>query len=954
MKKIRLTFAALLLTGLAASGAQLSPDAALGLALGQLPTNGMKSGKWKSPSKKQFKLAHTQKSVSGSSNLIYVFNYGENDGFMVVGADDCLPGMIGYSENGAFDLAYAPESLLGMVESWSSQAEWLVSHPDAKTARVIRPQQTVAPLLGDIMWDQGNPYNKMCPNVTQYDAYGNKLATKAPAATGCVATALSQVMYYHKWPEHGTGSVRYQSDNGDDVLNISVNYEGETFDWDNMLPKLTPKSPAEAISAVSKLIYYVGTSFQSQYGMGTGASDISIAPAMKQNWGYDKAIRYLIRDFYTEHEWNDILQSELAAGRPVPYGGVTRKKAGHYFVLDGVNEEGYYHVNWGWSGEGNGYYRLELLIAEDAGTGSVNDAFSYQQNMIVGIQKPTGEKVEEQMCFTAEQIGPFDETLSRQGSVSLKAQGVWNNSATRTTAKLGFALFDSEGNVVKRVIAVDQDTYNPAYGKSVIEAGLDFPLDLAVGTYTIRPIYQLERDNYEIDYTIRLPQGRADRWTATVTEKNINVATSGKFKLNIKGVYDENGKPIGPKSKKLIINIDNEGTEFQGRAQIRCYVEGEFYTGGPTNINGKGDQYNFISLKAGDNEYVFDNTYGLSASDKYIFEIRGCEGRWDLNQKLGELSILASLDNVRIDGSASSPALKLTDAVVMSSMVDKVIPCNDIRAKAYVHNDGGNWEGNLSFQVTPSGDESNVIGYITFDSVQLERKSDTWVSLENGILPEGCTVGGKYDLTLCWDDMTMEPSRFAEVNDVTIGEAIEKVGSLNIVELITDPEIVEASKPARFTFEVGNNNFLYDDKVYFILTLNGEEAYRSGEQDFKLGGNEYDYLEFTETLPVSLFNSDNYVATLYNGKDRAMDSVGGIRFIGGKSQVGTIESERRVLVSTGCIKSAGAHHIAVYAADGTPVAGVNADEVNINGLAHGAYLARIRFADESVTVKFIK
>lgn len=954
MKNFQLSLAAFLLTSLAAWGAPLSPEEALGQAVMQIRSDGNIGLRTKSAIEKDFKLVHTAKSSSTGTNLYYVFNRDEDRGFLLVGADDRIPEVIGYSERGHFDADAMPENMRSMMESWSDQAEWLVTHPEAKRAKVIKPRQAVEPLLGDIQWDQNDPYNKLCPNVTQYSAYGEKLSTKAPAATGCVATALSQVMYYHRWPEQGHGSVRYQSDNGDDVINISVNYEGESFDWDSMESKITKKSSANAISAVSRLMYYVGTSVESVYGMGTGATSIAIAPALKEYWGYDKGLRYLIRDFHTEADWNYILQEELIARRPVPYGGVTRKKAGHFFVLDGMDERGYYHVNWGWSGEGNGYYRLELLLSENPGLGSVNDGFHYQQNMVVGIQKPTGQEAEEQICFTAEMLENFDETISRQGSAIIKAHGVWNNSATSATAKLGFALFDAEGNVLKEVIAVNTDSYDPAYGVNTMEAGFEFPSEIPVGTYTIRPIYQLDRENYGVNHVIRLPQGRADRYTVTVTDKNIKVAAAGKFKLNIKGVYDENGQPVGPKSKKLIIDIDNTGTEFQGRAQIRCYIEGKFYTVGPTNINGIGDQYNFISIQAGEHELVFDNTYGLPASDRYIFEIDGCEGRWDLNQKLGKLEILASLSNVRVDGSALSPALKLADDVEITSMTDNVLPCNDIRARALIHNDGGAFEGNLSFLVTSTDEAESEIGYITFDPVVIERESEQWINLENGTLPEGCVIGRKYDLTICWDGMGMSPTYHATVENVTIGEPIEKEGRLRIMDLSLDPEVLTPGQTNKLTFEVGNNLFPFDDNVSFTLSLNGEEAFRSTEKPFKIEGNQYDFIEFEEILPHSLANSDNYEVSLLDGKGRVMDSVNGVKLIGMLGGMKYTEDEQYVNVDTTCLYAAGAEEIAVFSTDATLMMRVEGENVCLDTLPHGTYIARVIFDKQAISIKFVR
>lgn len=264
-------------------------------------------------------LAHREKIAKGDRDAIYVFNRGTDAGYVLVAADDRIPEVIGYSVSGSFDPARMPVNMQSMIESWNNQIAWLIEHPDAKALVPQKPEHAVEPLLGDIMWDQGNPYNRKCPVVTKYDDWGYPNG-KGAAATGCVATALGQIMYYHSWPETGTGSVNYTSKGEDDTVQVSVDFEGYSYAWDKMLPSITKKSDAEAIEAVSTLLYHVGAAFESVYGASTGATDVSVAPALKKYFSYDNGVSYLLREYYTEDEWNEKIINEFENMRPIAYG----------------------------------------------------------------------------------------------------------------------------------------------------------------------------------------------------------------------------------------------------------------------------------------------------------------------------------------------------------------------------------------------------------------------------------------------------------------------------------------------------------------------------------------------------------------------------------------------------------------------------------------------------------
>ncbi len=188
----------------------------------------------------------------------------------------------------------------------------------------------VEPLLKNITWNQTKPYNNSCPS---------------DYPTGCVATAMGQVMYYYRYPEHGIGSKTYQW-NGQQ---LTANFGTTTYQWSNMQDKLTVNSPSAAQSAVATLLYHVGVSVNMNYGPasegGSGASPSYIAPALVRYFGYDKGCNLRSREYFTKTEWEATVRNELDNGRPILYGGYTVSASGHSFVCDGYNQQGYYHIN---------------------------------------------------------------------------------------------------------------------------------------------------------------------------------------------------------------------------------------------------------------------------------------------------------------------------------------------------------------------------------------------------------------------------------------------------------------------------------------------------------------------------------------------------------------------------------------------------------------------------------
>ena len=342
------------------------------------------------------------KSVSGEVPAYYVFPNGEGKGFTVVSGDDRLPEVVGYSDKGTYDEKNLPSNYVGFMKAYEEMVGQLdngdsrasASIAEAKALRSSGYQQpAVAPLLGNIQWNQMIPYNNMCP---MYNSTNRSV-------TGCVATAMAQVMMYYKYPKTlQTDIPAYVSRTNH--LSIPQINKGESYDWDNMLPQYASYEPlnytdAQA-AAVAKLLYHCGVACEMDYGSSSGAN---VTPAILSTYfGYDSDLMQdLNRDVFTLAEWSQIMDKELSARRPILYSGRS-SGGGHEFVCDGTDGNGLYHINWGWGGYQDGYFDVTILNPDKggAGSGSAPDGYNQYCSMIVGIAPDNG-KVDEPLVDVA-------------------------------------------------------------------------------------------------------------------------------------------------------------------------------------------------------------------------------------------------------------------------------------------------------------------------------------------------------------------------------------------------------------------------------------------------------------------------------------------------------------------------------------------------------------------------
>lgn len=454
--------------------------------------------------------------ITLSQESYYVFPNANSKGFTIVSGDDRLPEIVGYSSQGSYDENNLPEGFVSFMKAYQNlynrvnlgDAEALKNLAEIKAWRNKKnasaaSTSAVAPLLGNIEWDQTSPYNNMCP---RYDSVH-------VAATGCVATAMAQVMAYYKYPKQLKADIPGYVNrwNGIPMEIPTITREEGVYDWDNMLPKYNKEANAtqQQKDAVAKLMYHCGAAVQMNYGPESAAS-VS-ASKLAKYFGYDADLMMdLNRSTFSLDKWMQIIDTELAAGRPVLYGGQA-SDGGHQFICDGKDGEGLYHINWGWSGSQNGYFDLSLLNPEKGGTGSGNSTEGYNRlcSMTIGIAPDNG--VVDAPLATVPDIkamnyGFLDTTTKDHRLNPDEAFDFWLDyglgnqtyQAFGGYVALGILQKDGSYRIVSQKAHINVDPI-PGEGMiSVVDVNFRVTDAFEVGTVTLCPLYSKDGENWTL------------------------------------------------------------------------------------------------------------------------------------------------------------------------------------------------------------------------------------------------------------------------------------------------------------------------------------------------------------------------------------------------------------------------------------------------------------------------
>ena len=429
----------------------------------------------------------------------YVYDRGVHGGFVVIAGDDRLPQVLGYGEKGDFTVSALPPAVQYWMGAIDKQIAYLQSHDNATAHQPSQRTAAVGPLMTTI-WNQGEPYNNLCPTYTTSSGETQR------AVTGCVATATAQVMNFHKWPDVGVGSHSYHCNVNDMTpTDLSADFSQSVYRWDLMLDDYDAGSSEESCEAVAKLMSDVGIAVDMGYGSSSGAQETTAMRALSQYFKYSTKSYLLNRDYYNATEWDQFLYDELSMGRPIIYCGFD-DEGGHAFVFDGFDARGYFHVNWGWGGAYDGYFLASVL-----NPGSSD--FKYMQDAMMGVIPEHQADAVPEVLYIRSQLNPLVSSAPLGGTIRLNMDNIaiQGNKLDTTGSEvidgrrmdyclipLKTSVYDSDGVERQHVEFSHKEPLNEYWWAAGEEVNITLPNTLEEGEYKIKLAFSLDEGaNYD-------------------------------------------------------------------------------------------------------------------------------------------------------------------------------------------------------------------------------------------------------------------------------------------------------------------------------------------------------------------------------------------------------------------------------------------------------------------------
>lgn len=504
-------------------------------------------------------LTFTEYEKQSDKAAVYVFQPSNTDsGFLVLAADDCMGDIVlGYSDTDAFNSDNIPPAMRWMLDSYAkriakermkgTKTPMRIKVGDVAQSARRAPAQAIAPLI-KTQWGQVEPFNNNCPLVGGYRS-----------VTGCVATAMAQIMKYHEWPKQGNSKLSYKfiSPYDEKEYTTSADFGATTYNWTYMLNSYANGATTTQKNAVATLMHHCGVASMTNYGPErSGSNELYAGNGLLLFFDYDPSLSLLYRFWFTDEEWESVIYDQLAQKQPVLFSGINEDIEGHAFVCDGYDGKGYFHINWGWCGNADGYFDLASLDPDGQGTGGSSDikGFDYAQSIICNIKKQAGsEPSQSWMLWDDFQPEKNEYSISSNNTVTFNC--TWRNlSYLSPTVIVGVKLVSANQTKYLTYNSFNDSEYWDLYENIKIPS-TSFP----VGEYDIYPAYYAAGEwhtmyydkTVEIDFPHAVVTSTSIKFAneaepsgSAVTESFENAET---FAQTVEGwtIYDMDGGPAG-------------------------------------------------------------------------------------------------------------------------------------------------------------------------------------------------------------------------------------------------------------------------------------------------------------------------------------------------------------------------------------------------------------------------
>ncbi len=657
-------------------------------------------------------VGHKPYSLQTTVGNLYVFSNGER--FVVLPDDDAAPAMLAYSESDSFDVKDNP-GLAYWLEYYNNELDYIkksarVASDTSVMKRSERPE--IKPLI-QTEWNQEAPYNELCPKVDGRET-----------VTGCVATAMAQVMKYHNYPEHGKGTHSYLWRPGEEEL--SFNYDSIPFQWNLMTDRYDSKSTEEARHAVAELMLGCGISVDMHYEPGeSGAATTLMGESLINIFDYSPSLWMPNRVFYGYYEWEDMIYSDLAEGLPVLYSGAGTA-GGHQFICDGYSSDGFFHFNWGWGGLSNGYFLLTALNPDDLGVGGGAGGFNSSQIATLGVRPP---KEGDKPVYIMYNTEAFDSGVkSVKAGDDFTGTGLYFNyslSNLPADSRLGMKFESTDHSVVKFADGPSVAGFHPDDGRRDIQ--VKFP-ELPDGTYHITPVLHVD-GKWSV---VRMPVGYPAFITAVVADNEATITDQDAAEIEIQAielpavVYRDRDFPMP-------FTAVNKSTE-------------EFYASvTPVLLDSAGtvvakSQFRPLDVEGGKSERIADYIADFTAEKDQSFPA----GNYTLVFRDAAGKDVSAPVDVKVEVLTAETKISVTDFRLDGS--EPITAPEDAKFALTLHCDSGVFFGSLRVYIFP-GDGGRDIAHGDSERVYLQGDEEKGLVIATDLskLEDGEYIAGVYD-----------------------------------------------------------------------------------------------------------------------------------------------------------------------------------------------------------------
>ena len=512
-------------------------------------------------------------SSTEASNYFYIFNANDS-GFIAVSADDIVYPILAYSDESTFDPNTVNSSTQKWFQGYADQIRFAIVNNLEATEDIKnqwsnllannpsdfeKRRGSVSPLIST-KWNQGKYYNDLCPYDNSY---------QERTVTGCVATAMAQVLKYWEYPITGTGFHSYSHSN---LGTISSNFANHNYDFSNM-----PNYISAVNNDVAQLMFDCGVSVEMDYGVsatgGSGAYVISSGSpvthcteyALKKYFGFLGTLSGRKKSSYSDANWINLLKKDLDAGQPIIYAGYG-SGGGHCFISDGYDNSDYFHFNWGWGGNSDGYFKINALNPGSLGSGGGTGGFNSGHQAILGVVPPSSSL---KYDLSLNKIMTITPTTISYGSSFEVTVNFTNNSNTTFTGDFGAAVFDNNDNFI--------DFIEIKTGYS-LQSGYKYSNDLVFST---TGMLKMLPGKYWIGVYYRPTGGNWDMVKGTFwysNYKSITVTNNNSIALYSDLTISGDEYFTQGKSGTVKVNIiNNSSSTFKGKYAVSLYnLDGTF------------------------------------------------------------------------------------------------------------------------------------------------------------------------------------------------------------------------------------------------------------------------------------------------------------------------------------------------------------------------------------------